>query len=247
MSKTKDPAVLFYTADFLADTTLWTYEELGRYIKLLCIQHLQGGVSEDDFIAVVGTCKRVSDKFTKGEDGLYRNKRMAEEAESRRKFTESRRANAYKRNTSNASAELVHSICNASAEHMENENINGNINVNIIKDVIAWLNKCSGNDFDYTSKFISSLVASCIERGYTYDDLIAVINFKFEEWAGTDMAKYLRPSTLFGDKFDQYLAEARKQERTEERETLARFNTFNPEAAFRAAITNTYGGEENVT
>ena len=40
---------------------------------------------------------------------------------------------------------------------------------------------------------------------YNRDDFKVVIDKKFNEWYGTDMAKYLRPETLFGTKFEGYL------------------------------------------
>jgi len=36
------------------------------------------------------------------------------------------------------------------------------------------------------------------------EDFQEVINKKSRQWKGTDMAKYLRPETLFGTKFDSY-------------------------------------------
>ena len=44
----KNPAVLLYTSDFLAGTLLMTNEEVGAYIKLLCLQHQKGHLSEKD-------------------------------------------------------------------------------------------------------------------------------------------------------------------------------------------------------
>lgn len=35
----KDPAFLFYSSDFLSGTMLMTDEEIGQYIKLICLQH----------------------------------------------------------------------------------------------------------------------------------------------------------------------------------------------------------------
>ena len=35
----KDPAVLFYTQDFLVATITMTNEQKGKYITLLCLQH----------------------------------------------------------------------------------------------------------------------------------------------------------------------------------------------------------------
>lgn len=44
---------------------------------------------------------------------------------------------------------------------------------------------------------------------YTLNDFKAVIEFKIHAWHGKEKTrKWLRPSTLFGEKFDQYLSEA---------------------------------------
>ena len=44
----KDPAFLFYTSDFLTGTMFMTDEEVGVYIRLLCVQHQHGGLIEKD-------------------------------------------------------------------------------------------------------------------------------------------------------------------------------------------------------
>lgn len=207
MAKNKDPAVLFYTADFLADTTLWNYEELGRYIKLLCIQHLQGGIAEDDFLAVTEASSRVASKFNLCDDGMYRNKRMREETEKRQLFSESRRANrqgkttkeTHTKVTSATSDDHMKNICKSSVSHMENENIN------VIKDVIDYLNSKLNTKYQYKADYIKRHINARISEGATFNDFKIVIDKKYNEWYGTDFAKFLRPETLFGTKFSQYL------------------------------------------
>jgi hypothetical protein len=44
----KDPAVLFYSSDFLTGTLLMNYEERGQYITLLCLQHQKGHLTEKE-------------------------------------------------------------------------------------------------------------------------------------------------------------------------------------------------------
>ena len=136
MPKNKDPAVLFYPSDFLSSTILWSDAEIGMYIKLLCLQFLQDGVSEDDLNTVCGENKRVRGKFPICADGLYRNPRMSEEKYKRTKFSESRRNNINKRynknhtnNICDTSVEHMNNICNTSAVHMENENENKNTDI----------------------------------------------------------------------------------------------------------------------
>ncbi len=47
--------------------------------------------------------------------------------------------------------------------------------------------------------------------GRTLDDVRAVVRSKHAEWRDDDrMRRFIRPSTLFGDKFEEYLAAASK-------------------------------------
>ena len=207
MPKNKDPAVLFYTADFLADTTLWSYEELGRYIKLLCIQHLNGGVEPEDFELVSEHYSRVKSKFDLHEDGKYRNKRMQAESEKRRLFSQSRSANRrgegtndnHMRDKSTTSDNHMKNICATSDKHMENDN------ENINKDIIHYLNSKLGTKYKASAEYIKRHIRERLKEGYTLEDFKTVIDKKYAEWSGTEFAKFLRPETLFGTKFSTYL------------------------------------------
>ncbi|TRZ80528.1 DUF1376 domain-containing protein [bacterium] len=48
----KDPAVLFYTQDFITGTILMTDEQRGKYIMLLCLQHQNGKLTERDMLKI---------------------------------------------------------------------------------------------------------------------------------------------------------------------------------------------------
>jgi len=90
----KDPAVLFYTSDFLAGTAFFSKEEKGEYITLLCEQHQLGHIPENHMIQMCGSITSpVVKKFVKDKDGLYFNKRMEEEIKKRTKYSKSRRKN----------------------------------------------------------------------------------------------------------------------------------------------------------
>lgn len=90
----KDPAVLFYTSDFLSGTFTMTNEQVGKYIRLLCLQHQKGKLTEKDMLSI---CSAYDDeiycKFEKIGDE-YVNIRLKNESERRKKFSESRRSNA---------------------------------------------------------------------------------------------------------------------------------------------------------
>lgn len=89
----KDPALLFYTGDFLVGTMTMTDEQRGKYILLLCMQHQQGFLTEED---LKDTDAKVFNKFEKLADGKYYNLRLKEEAERRKNYSESRRNNRMK-------------------------------------------------------------------------------------------------------------------------------------------------------
>ena len=92
----KDPAVLFYPNDFIASTALWSDADAGLYIRLLCYQHINGGIQPEDFEQLCGDNRRVRAKFVKHEDGLYYNERMLKETNKRYAYIQSRQANGEK-------------------------------------------------------------------------------------------------------------------------------------------------------
>ena len=50
----KDPAILFYTQDFLVGTMMMSDEQVGQYIRLLCLQHQKGGyLTYDDIDNII--------------------------------------------------------------------------------------------------------------------------------------------------------------------------------------------------
>ena len=65
----KDPAFLFYSSDFLSGTMLMSDEEIGQYIKLLCLQHQKGHLKEKDMLNICKTYnEEIFSKFKKDKD-----------------------------------------------------------------------------------------------------------------------------------------------------------------------------------
>ena len=90
----KDPAVLFYTSDFLTGTTFLTYEEKGMYITLLCQQHQLGSIPVGHMTNICGSLDHpVVQKFSIDDKGCYYNERMREEAIKRRNYCGTRNNN----------------------------------------------------------------------------------------------------------------------------------------------------------
>ncbi len=93
----KDPAILFYTSDFLTGTAFFTDEQRGQYIRLLCEQHQNGHIPENHMVSICfSLASPVVKKFIKDSDGNYYNERMEEEIEKRRHFLDTRYFNGKK-------------------------------------------------------------------------------------------------------------------------------------------------------
>lgn len=130
----KDPAVLFYTSDFITGTLTMTNEHVGMYIRLLCLQHQKGYLVKTDLLYICTTyVKEVFDKFYE-KDGKFYNIRMKTESEKRKKYSDSRRENINKRYKKNKPTYV---------EHMENENENI---INNNRGVIGGGKKTKGRD-----------------------------------------------------------------------------------------------------
>lgn len=71
--------------------------------------------------------------------------------------------------------------------------------------MITYLNKKVGSNYKPDDQETAKAIAKLLTRNYTLEDMYKVIDKKFDEWKGTEYAKFLRPSTLFGKKFDEYL------------------------------------------
>lgn len=145
----KDPAILFYSADFLNGVSDLTMEERGQFITMLCLQHIKGEVSEKTIRLTLGSVSvDVLEKFRVNENGNYVNDRMAEEIEKRAKFSDSRRKNGKNggrpavKDQNDEKIEEIEHINNhkvkkqkpygyAKNNHIENVNENENINENI--------------------------------------------------------------------------------------------------------------------
>jgi len=85
------------------------------------------------------------------------------------------------------------------------------------KAVVDYLNSVAGTQFKHTTAKTKALVRARFNEGFTPEDFEAVINAKWREWRSGDMARYIRPETLFGDKFEGYLNEAQHAKRKETR------------------------------
>ncbi|ABG83587.1 conserved hypothetical protein [Clostridium perfringens ATCC 13124] len=79
------------------------------------------------------------------------------------------------------------------------------INNIIYSRVIEYLNSKTGKSYKATTRKTQSLIKARLDEGFNEEEFFKVIDNKVSEWKGTEYEKYLRPETLFGNKFEGYL------------------------------------------
>ena len=83
-----------------------------------------------------------------------------------------------------------------------------------VKSVVDHLNDKAGTRYKYGSNKTKTHIQARFKEGYTLDDFYKVIDKKCAEWKGTEWEKFLRPETLFGGKFENYLNQPEKKQTT---------------------------------
>ena len=83
------------------------------------------------------------------------------------------------------------------------------------KEIIDYLNEQTGRKYSHKANKNQDLIKARWNEGFRLDDFIKVIDNKVNDWLKDGkMNQYLRPATLFSNKFDGYLNETNKREVT---------------------------------
>ena len=103
---------------------------------------------------------------------------------------------------------------NSSIEYssIEDSSIDNNIventekhDMKVITEIVDYLNEKAHTNYRSNSKTTMRHINARLKEGYTLSDFKQVIDNRCATWLGTDMEQYLRPETLFGSKFENYL------------------------------------------
>ena len=74
------------------------------------------------------------------------------------------------------------------------------------KEIVNYLNDKTGKNFSYKTSKTRKLIEARYNEGFSTKDFKKVIDIKCDEWLESKkMSQYLRPQTLFSNKFDEYL------------------------------------------
>jgi len=77
-------------------------------------------------------------------------------------------------------------------------------------EIISYLNEMTGKSFKLVTP-TKNIIKARWNEGFRLDDFKHVIKTKTDQWVrDKDMCIYLRPHTIFGNKFDSYLNETPK-------------------------------------
>ena len=104
--------------------------------------------------------------------------------------------------------------------NIDNNKYNAKVDeFNKIKEVLNYMNSVCGTTFKINSKLTQRSIKARFKEGFTIEDFKKVIDYKYKEWGlkpvmfsnGKLSDTYLRPATLFGNKFETYLYEANNE------------------------------------
>lgn len=74
------------------------------------------------------------------------------------------------------------------------------------REIIEYLNQKAGKNFKHSAAGNKKVIKARWNEGCKIDQFKRVIDIKCQDWLNDEnMNQYLQPSTLFGNKFDQYL------------------------------------------
>lgn len=135
----KDPAFLFYPSDFLTGTIFFSLEDLGLFIRLLCIQHQhEGRIKKYDFNQICSEkYQRVREKFIEDDNGFY-NKRLDLEIAKRKRDADASRINGLKGGRPKTKSKPKNNLNKTHRLKNNNLTVNENINENINENEVEF-------------------------------------------------------------------------------------------------------------
>lgn len=81
-----------------------------------------------------------------------------------------------------------------------------------VREIVEYLNQQAGTHYKAGAKLTRKKINARLREGYTVEDCKRVVDQKVKDWANdSTMARYIRPETLFGTKFESYLQQENVQ------------------------------------
>ncbi len=113
----------------------------------------------------------------------------------------------------------------------ENDNDNDNevswYDSSTIREIVEYLNLKVGTNYKPTTKKTNDCIIARFNEGWNVEDFKKVIDNMCIKWLGDEkMQDYLRPETLFGNKFESYLNAKISNKGAKQHGTTEKNNTF---------------------
>lgn len=93
-----------------------------------------------------------------------------------------------------------------------------------IEQIISYLNLICNTNYKSTTKKTIEFISARLKESFTIEDFKTVIDKKYAEWGqDSKMSAFLRPETLFGNKFESYLNQPIVKHMTKSEQAMARY------------------------
>jgi coenzyme F420-reducing hydrogenase delta subunit len=196
----KDPAFLFYPEAYMMGTLGMTYDQKGRYVDLLCIQHQKGHIDADMFSQVLNGCLDgvVGKKFAIDDNGCYYNQRLEAEIIKRKEYTAGRLKNFA--GSSHMDVDMDTHMEGTMGDHMEahTKDINKDIDTELKKETKATRKR-------FTPPSLADVSAYCKERGNKVDAETFIDFYTAKDWKiGNNKMKDWKACVRTWEKRDNY-------------------------------------------
>ena len=220
----KKPRAINLFLDSLTEFQMLSDEQTGKLIKALLRYADSGDVTDFSDDAAVLMLFSVIKKQVDRDFAKYEEMCAKRSASGKRGGAPHGNANACKTSKTSKTSQYEDEDENEDKDEDENEdkdedeNEDNNDALNardgqagltgdflIVDEVIDYLNRKAGTRFRATAKSARDCIGALLKDGYTAQDMKKAVDNKCRDWAGTEYTRYLRPETLFGEKFDSYL------------------------------------------
>ena len=260
MAKNKDPAFMFYPADFMMGTFFMTNEEVGIYIRMLCMQHQQGRLSAEEMDSMCGNRSKLRAKFVMDENGMYYNNRLDEEIAKRQAYCDKQRNNRLNAITKSQPSlnQAPTKLKPSSNPRVENENVNINTDINDNEDkkresegeekITPFDERFNSFWSAYPKKVGKAYAEQCFKKlkptaELTQKMLDAISEQKKSaEWT-KDNGQYIpNPSTWLNQ--GRWQDELTPSAETAEQGCIPKYSNFDAGETFQRAVERTYGKKD---
>lgn len=233
---------IVYAADIKETIDKLTDDQVAELFRGMVDYQITGetpefsGVLEFAFIPIRQQMDRDNTKWERTREKRVKSGRQGgiRSGEVRREKAENEANEASASKSKQTKQNEANEAVNVNVNVNDNVNVNGNVNVSdsfeagsdgpapLSSLLISYLNEKAGTNYNVTAAFVQR-IGELMDDGYTADDMKSVIDKKVSEWKDSDkMRGYLRPRTLFGDKFEEYVSapvplEIENQQKEEEK------------------------------